>query len=170
MSAYLEKRRAIMLGLQAPDPKKEPKPLQKVGEKKKAKDAAAKTARGGEDTFKEKWFQARRKTLTGTCQCGCGQPSQKNDDMYFRHCCCHVFPKSEESGFPSIALHPMNCVERRFWGGCHTNMDEAGMDKWVNFADWPDIKERFHVLAPLLTEEERKRKFYTRFEALVYAN
>jgi len=44
MSAYLEKRRAIMLGLQAPDPKKEPKPIPKISEKKKAKDAVEKKA------------------------------------------------------------------------------------------------------------------------------
>lgn len=170
MSAYLEKRRAIMLGLQAPDPKKEPKPIAKVSEKKKAKDAAEKKAQGGEDTFKEKWFKARRREMVGVCQCGCAQPSQKNDDANFRGSAAHIFPKSEKDGFPSVALHPLNWVERRMFGGCHDNMDNGSMDKWPMMADWDDIKEKFHILAPLLTEEERKKKFYTRLEALVYAN
>jgi hypothetical protein len=166
----MEKRRAIMLGIQAPDPKKERKPIAKISEKKMAKDAAEKKALGGEDTFKEKWFKARRREMTGTCQCGCAQPSQKNDDVNFRGSAAHIFPKSEKDGFPSIALHPLNWVERRQFGGCHDNMDNGGMDKWVNFADWDDIKEKFYVLAPLLTEEERKKKFYTQLEALVYSN
>jgi hypothetical protein len=169
-SEYLIKRRAIMLGIQAPDPKKERRPIAKISEKKKAKDAAEKKALGGEDTFKEKWFKARRREMTGTCQCGCAQPSQKNDDVNFRGSAAHIFPKSENDGFPSIALHPLNWVERRQFGGCHYSMDNGGMDKWVNFADWDDIKEKFYVLAPLLTEEERKKKFYTQLEALVYSN
>lgn len=44
MSQYLMKRRAIMLGLQAPDPKKEPKPIAKESEKMKAKKDAEKKA------------------------------------------------------------------------------------------------------------------------------
>lgn len=146
-------------------------PLRRKSLKRLTKEAEEKKLVSSDgDTLKEQWFKARRRKLTGTCQCGCGQPSQKKDDIYFRHCCAHILPKSEEDGFPSVALHPLNCVERRFWGGCHTNMDEGGMDKWPNMADWEDIKEKFYVLAPLLTDEERKKKFYTRLEKLVYDN
>lgn len=113
----------------------------------------------------DRWFRERRKEMTGKCQCGCGKWSSKYDDKYFKHSCSHVFPKSK---FPSIATHPHNFVERAFWGGCHTNMDEQSMDKWVYFADWENIKEIFHELAPLLTDEERATKFYTHFEKLIY--
>lgn len=116
---------------------------------------------------KENWFKMIRKKLTGTCQCGCAAKSQKNDDMYFRHSCCHIFPKSD---FFSIKYHPLNFVERAFWGGCHSNMDNQSMDKWVNMADWEDIKAKFYELAPLLTDEERSLKFYTHLERLVYSN
>lgn len=118
-----------------------------------------------EQTEKEKWFALIRTKLVGTCQCGCGQKSQKKDDMYFRHSCCHLFPKSK---FGSIKYHPLNYVERAFFGGCHSVMDDTSMDRWVNFADWDDIKEKFHILAPLLTDEERASKFYSHFERLIY--
>lgn len=153
-----------------PKAKKLPTPIAKESEKTKVKKAAEKKARCGDDTFKETWFKARRREMVGVCQCGCGQPSQKHSDEHYRGSAAHIFPKSEKDGFPSVALHPLNWVERAQFGGCHDNMDQGGMDKWPMMADWLDIKERFHILAPLLTEEERKKKFYTRLEALVYAN
>lgn len=114
---------------------------------------------------KEKWFAARRIEMKGFCQCGCGKPSSKNDDKYFRHSVAHLFPKFK---FKSISFHPLNWVERAFWLGCHSQMDDTSMDRWVNFADWEEIKEKFHVLAELLTDEERATKFYSHFEKLIY--
>lgn len=116
-------------------------------------------------TYLSKWFESTRKKLTGTCQCGCSAKSQKNDDMYYKFSCCHLFPKRI---FKSIATHPLNYVERAFFGGCHSNLDDQSMDKWVNMADWDDMKEKFHELAPLLTDEERANKFYAHFEKLIY--
>jgi len=139
------------------------KPLNKISPKKAAADKAQKEAgRGGE---LDKWFEERRKGLTGICQCGCGRKSSKHEDEHYRASCCHVFPKRI---FKSIALHPLNCIERNFWDGCHSVLDNTSMDRWVNMADWEDIKERFHILAPLLTDEERVTKFYQHFEKLVY--
>lgn len=147
-----------------PKEKKRYKIPTKSAKKLKA-EAEKKELRGGDDTLKEQWFKARRKELTGTCQCGCGKPSQKKDDMFFRGSCCHVFPKAT---FESVMYHPLNCVERAMFGGCHHNMDNNGLDKWPLMADWDDIKERFHILAPLLTDEERKTKFYSHLEKLIY--
>jgi hypothetical protein len=113
----------------------------------------------------DKWFPLIRKKLTGVCQCGCGKPSSKNDDKYYKFSCCHLFPKSI---FKSILDHPDNYLERAFWGGCHTNMDEAGMLKWKDKADWEQAKEKFHLLAPLLTDKERSHKFYRNLESLIY--
>lgn len=116
---------------------------------------------------KEAWFSGRRKEMTGTCQCGCGLPSSKNSVNYFRHSAAHIFPKNK---FKSIALHPVNSVERAFFGGCHTNMDERGMDKWPNFADWPDIVRKFYILEKELTPEEKTFKFYKNLKLLVEKN
>jgi len=112
--------------------------------------------------------------MTGFCQCGCGEKSQKHDDLWFRSSAAHIFPKSI---FKSIEYHPLNWVERRMWAktngdfnACHSIMDETGLDRWPNMEDWPIIKERFFILAPLLTEEEKGTNFYTHLEKLVYAN
>jgi hypothetical protein len=145
--------------------KKERKPLKKVSDKKTAELRAEKEKVGEGETEKELWFKAIRKKLSGTCACGCGQPSQKNDDMYFRHSCCHIFPKAK---FESVKYHPMNFVERRFFGGCHSVMDDTSMDRWPNMADWQNIVEKFHILAPCLTDDERKTKFYQHLEKLIY--
>lgn len=115
----------------------------------------------------KQWFLDVREKLTGFCQCGCGNKSSKNDDKYFRHSCCHIFPKSK---FPSVATHPLNYVERSFWGGCHSVLDDTSIDRWVNMADWQDIRQKFMVLAPLLTNEERCSKFYTHLNRLILEN
>lgn len=135
--------------------------------KTKAAKAAEKEESNGEDPLKEKWFKARRRELIGVCQCGCGRPSSKNDDANFRASIAHVFPKA---AFPSVAYHPLNFVERNYWDGCHANMDQQGLDKWPAMADFEDIKERFYILAPLLTDEERWKKFYQHLERLVYSD
>lgn len=165
-SAYLIKRRQLKQGVIAKDPPKERQPIARQSEKKKKELAEEKKNRSDEDPLKEQWFKARRKDMVGTCQCGCGQASRKKDDLYFRHSAAHVFPKRD---FESVMYHPLNFVERAFWGGCHSNMDDTSMDKWPNMADWEDIKGKFHALAPLLTDEERANKFYNHLEKLVYS-
>lgn len=139
--------------------------IPKKSKKKVAQEAEEKKLQGDDDTLMEQWFKARRKELTGTCQCGCGKPSQKKDDTFFRGSCCHLFPKAI---FESVMYHPLNCIERAMMGGCHHNLDNQGMDKWPGMADWEDIKERFHILAPLLTDKERAHKFYSILESLIY--
>lgn len=150
-----------------PKGKKPPKPIAKESKKMIAKKKEEKKLLGKGDTLMEKWHKARRMDMVGTCQCGCGEPSQKNDDLYFRCSAAHIFPKEN---FLSVMYHPLNYVERRFWGpgACHTNMDQRGLDLWPNMADWEDIKEKFHTLIPLLTDEERATKFYSQLETLVY--
>lgn len=139
--------------------------IPKKSAKKIAQENEEKKSRNGDDTILQKWFKLIRRKLTGTCQCGCGQKSQKDDELYFRNSCCHIFPKRD---FPSVMYHPLNYVERRFWGGCHSIMDDTSMDRWSGMADWDDIKEKFYELAPLLTDEEKSKKFYTHLEKLIY--
>jgi len=163
---YLEDRLARKNGVAPPLPTKtEKKAIPKKSAKKIEAEKKEREERGDNDTDKERWFKARRKEMVGVCQCGCAKPSQKKDDMYFRHSAAHIFPKAK---FESVMYHPLNWVERAFFGGCHTNMDEGGLDKWQNMADWDDIVEKFHQLSPLLTDEERATKFYSKLEKLVY--
>lgn len=162
--SYLEERRNMKLFGKKPDEKK-PYSIPKQSEKKKKEIEEAKAA--GTDKEMDKFFNEQRPKMTGVCQCGCGEKSQKKDDTFFRHCICHIFPKSV---FKSIATHPLNWVERKFWGGDHTNFDEGGMDKWPLMADWDDIKTKFRVLEKLLTEQEKSKKFYNKLKDLVEKN
>lgn len=164
----LERMRAARI----PRPKPEKKPMRRKSLKKQAQEAAEKKLVSSDgDTLMEQWHKARRKEATGVCQCGCGEPSQKKDDIHFRSSNAHIFPKHL---FPSVMYHPLNCVERRVWAGingtsaCHSIMDDTSMDRWPNMADWDSIKEKFFILAPLLTDEERAHKFYKHLEKLVY--
>lgn len=174
--SYMQQRAMRKNGDLPPLPtRKERVPLRKVSLKKQALDKEVKNLLSGNDTKKEKWFKLIRTKLTGTCACGCGNMSSKNDyinvegkvESHFRASCCHIFPKKY---FESIMYHPLNFVERAFWGGCHSQMDNTSLDRWVKFKDWQDIKDKFYELAPLLTEDERKLKFYKHLESLVYSN
>ena len=166
-----------------PREKKPKAALRRKSPKKQAQEAAEKKLVSSDgDTLKEQWFKARRKEMVGTCQCGCGNKSEKKSDIYFRCSIAHIFPKGKDASgkikFPSVMYHPLNWVERAFFGGrdplcyspCHTLMDDTSMDRWVNFADWDDIKAKFYILAPLLTPEEKATKFYQHLEKLVYGN
>ena len=157
-----------------PKPKPEKKPMRRKSEKKLAQEAEEKKLVSSDgDTLKEQWFKARRKEMTGFCACGCAEPSQKKDNLYFRHSAAHIFPKGD---FKSVEYHRVNWVERRFWAGqsgtsaCHSIMDDTSMDRWPNMEDWQDIKAKFWILSHLLTAQEKATKFYTRLEKLVYAN
>lgn len=167
MNDYLKFRQDHINAGRPTPPKKVYKGLNKVSPKTQAKLDKEKEEHGETDTQKEKWFLARRKEMVGTCQCGCGQKSQKKDDMYFRHSAAHIFPKSK---FESVMYHKLNWVERAFFGGCHSVMDDTSMDKWPQMADWDDIKEKFYILTALLTDTERSTKFYTKLESMVYEN
>jgi len=161
---YFENLRLQKLGLAPKTTGAKPKkPIKKISDKKAAEMKDAKAVGG--DSEMDKFFVAMRKRMVGTCQCGCGRKSSMREDDHYRASICHIFPKRI---FKSIAVHELNWVERNFWEGCHGNMDNRSMDLWVNFADWEDIKERFHALAPLLTEDERKHKFYSHLEKLIY--
>lgn len=165
---YHQQRALRKMDLLPPLPtRKEKKPIKKVSDKRALENKQSKEAGGEDDTQKEKWFKARRKEMVGICACGCGQKSQKDDDMYFRHSAAHIFPQRL---FPSIQYHRLNWVERRFWGGCHSVMDDTSMNRWPNMADFDDIKEKFYQLAELLTPEEKATKFYAHLESLIYKN
>lgn len=162
MNDYLKKRQEH-INAGRPLPVKKTYSIPKKSEKRLAKEKEQKEA--GTDEGYDKFFEKMRKRLTGTCQCGCARKSSKFEDDHYRSSICHIFPKRI---FKSIANNELNWVERNFWDGCHGNMDNRSIERWPLFADWDDIKERFHALAPLLTDEERASKFYRNLEKLVF--
>ena len=162
LSEYQKSRQQNIFNDRPLKPKKTYK-IAPVSEKRKAKEKEQKEANTDEGL--DKWFAKMRKKMVGVCQCGCSRKSSKFEDDHYRSSISHVFPKRI---FKSIATNDLNWVERNFWEGCHSNLDNQSMDKWPLMADWDDIKERFHQLAPLLTDEERANKFYSHLEKLVY--
>ena len=108
---------------------------------------------GKADPDLDVWFGDRRKELTGFCQCGCGERSSKGDDKNFKASICHIYPKRH---FKSVKCHPLNYIEMAFWGGCHTNMDNQGYDRWPNMACWEVIKIRIIAIFPAVSPKEYK--------------
>lgn len=162
---YFERMKLIKLGLAPKEAvAKERKPIAKKSAKRIEQDKLDKVNSSNDEL--ELWFKNTRNKLCGFCKCGCNLTSSKNDDKYFKFSCCHIFPKSK---FESIKTHPLNFVERAFWGGCHSVMDDTSMDRWKDFADWNDIVEKFHLLAQELTDQERATKFYSHLEKLIYS-
>lgn len=156
--SYIEQRRNQKLFGKKPV-QKNVAPIARQSDKKKKELSNNKDL----DKMLDQWFDDRREQMVGICQCGCGEKSQKNDDIYYRHCICHILPKAI---FPSVATHPLNFVERAFFGGCHTNMDNRGLDKWANMADWQDIQQKLLILDEYLTPQERAHKFFQKLQSL----
>jgi len=137
--------------------------LPKVSKKRQKK--LAEDGRPVEERLDE-WFVERRKEMVGTCQCGCGRKSSKNEDGNYRSSICHIFPKNPKA-FPSVMCHPLNWVELNFWDGCHTTFDTMGVDRWPSTACWDDIKAKVIAMDPYLTPEEKGKKFYQNLIDLV---
>ena len=159
---YMRKRLMQKIYGKQPEPKK----VYKIPNKSAKKIEQEKAEREiGTDSAMNHFFEKMRPKMTGICQCGCGRKSSKNESDHYRSSICHIFPKRI---FKSIATNEYNWVERNFWEGCHGNTDNRSMDLWVNFADFDDIKEKFYILAELLTDEERKTKFYNHLSSIIY--
>lgn len=84
----------------------------------------------------------------------------------------HLLPKRpvDKGGFPSVGTNEFNWIEL-CWS-CHTQFD-SGKITWEFIFDSKEgeiIKEKLLNVLPLVSEEERKHKLYSRIEKLVYSN
>lgn len=115
MSQYLEKRRAIMLGLREPDAKKEPKQIPKVSEKKKKEQADEKMLFAADKEFyTEVWSASPHK-----CQ-ECGKKLGREPLTLFFH---HLLEKRNHPEFRHTHENiTILCPD------CHTQA-EADLDK-----------------------------------------
>lgn len=116
---------------------------QEAEEKKGNKDPSAE---------KERWFQERRKEMSGFCK-NCQRPSFKKSDEYFRFSIAHLFAKRKNM-FPSVATHPENWLE--LCGDCHTNLDNCIIDL-IDLACWDEVVVKFQKIYPSIASEEKKR-------------
>jgi hypothetical protein len=132
-------------------PKKSKKKLQQEAEGKEITEKAKSLDRGKSADL-NRWFEERRKELTGRCW-HCGAPSCKNNDQYYKFSIAHILPKRL---FPSVAKHSLNYIELCFWNNsCHTNFDNNTLDI-TDLNCFDTVIERFVAMYPYIDKKERK--------------
>lgn len=163
--SYLDDRRNF-INSGRPLPEKKVYKLKQVSDKLAAKRAEEKAT--GTDGEMDAFFKNMRKRMVGKCIL-CGNTTNKNDDEKFHFSIAHILPKSY---FQSVATHESNWIELCFWGenSCHTNLDN-GKIQWLTIKDskeWEIISEKLHQILPLVAEDERKHKLYSKLADLLY--
>ncbi len=165
---YFERLRLIKQGLLPKEAVAKPKKaIAKVSKKRKLENEKSKQNEG--DSEMDRFFELMRKEMTGKCLF-CGGKTEKNNDKYYKFSIAHLFPK-KPSMFPSIATHPLNWLELCYFGNsCHSNFDNGKLsfELLKDSKEWDVIVDKFNQLAPLLTDAERAKKFYTNLETLIY--
>lgn len=149
---YLEQRRAF-IEAGRPIKTKQRKPIPKVSAKRKEK---LKLLANDENSL-DKWFEERRKEMTGRCAL-CNSKTEKDNDETYRRSIHHLFDK-RPSMFPSVALHEDNFLEVCFWGNsCHQNIHNRTIT-WSLLHDskeWNLIVYKFKKIYPFMAENEKR--------------
>lgn len=100
------------------------------------------------------FYEEALNELPDNCQ-ECGEPLGCLSAWDARCCTAHLLPKSEESGFPSIACHPAN---RIFLGkkncSCHTRYDNRDGSFRSTMKIYQAVLAAFEILKDHLTEKE----------------
>lgn len=100
----------------------------------------------------KRWFEDRRKELTGICA-HCGGHSCKNSDTYWKFSVAHILPKNI---FKSVAMHPLNFVELCFFNNsCHTNFDNKTLDI-MDLNCFDIVIKRFVAIYPSIDPKESR--------------
>lgn len=127
-----------------------PIPLSEISSVRKLIDKNVNIVGGAE---LQRWFNDRRKEMTGFCQ-NCGGKSCKDDDKCFKFSLAHLLPKAY---FKSIATHPDNWLELCFFGNsCHTNFDNKMIDI-MDLSCFDTVIQKFVKLYPSIATDEKRR-------------
>ena len=71
----------------------------------------------------------------------------------YRNSTAHIFPKSENSGFPSVASNEWNFVVAGVRCGCHHKTHR--LDTFSQMSIFPTAVARFHKFSHLITENKK---------------
>ena len=166
--SYLEDRAKRKLGLLPKMEFRKPKkPIAKKSKTRLAEERAIKEVGG--DSELDLFFIAMRKKMVGKCLfCNC--KTEKENDEIYRRSIAHLLPKGK-SNFPSVATNDSNWIELCFYqNSCHTNFDNGNIT-WEFIKDskeWDIIKEKLLTILPMVSQEERKHKLYSKLIHLIY--
>jgi hypothetical protein len=101
----------------------------------------------------QRWFDDRRKEMTGVCV-NCGGKTSKNDDKYYKFCIAHLLPKAY---LKSIATHPDNWIELCYFGNsCHAQYDNHMIDL-IDLNCFDSVIEKFVKIYPSIANDEKRR-------------
>jgi len=110
-------------------------------------------AKIGKSAELDRWFQDRRKEMTGICK-NCGGKTCRDDDMYYKFSIAHILPKAY---FKSIKTNENNWIELCFWGNnCHAGMDNKMIDL-MDMNCFDEIITKTSKMYPHIAQEERRR-------------
>lgn len=158
--SYLQRLRMIKMGLLAKESSRKPrKPINKKSDKKIE---IEKSLRLSDDVKLDKWYEDRRKEMTGRCAL-CGGKTEKLNDKTYRRSIHHLLDK-RKSMFPSLKTHPLNFLEVCFYGNsCHSNIHNEGinLETFRESKAWKDIKERLKILLVACSDEDKKNKHFS---------
>jgi len=132
-------------------PKVSKKKAERAAKDKELIESGKAIVSGGSADLK-RWFEERRKEMTGRCL-HCQGKSCKDSDEYFKFSIAHILPKRL---FKSVATHHLNWIELCFWGNsCHTNLDNNALDL-TDLNCFDTVIQRFVAMYPSIDKSERK--------------
>jgi hypothetical protein len=127
-----------------------PKTLERKAKESEDIEKGKELTAGGADL--KRWFEDRRKELTGICA-HCGGRSCKDSDQYWKFSIAHILPKNL---FISVRTHPLNYIELCFFNSsCHTNFDNKTLDI-MDLNCFDTVISRFVAMYPAIDKKERK--------------
>jgi hypothetical protein len=133
------------------------KKVYKIAPKSAKKIAQEKDAIVNADNRMDKWFEARRKEMTGRCFICNGKTEKYNDETYRRS--IHHLLDKRPSMFPSIATNENNWIEVcHFGNSCHDNIHNKTItwDILRDSKEWELIVRKFKRLYPCIAEKEKR--------------
>jgi hypothetical protein len=107
-----------------------------------------------EKAAKGVYFASKIKGAPTTCE-NCGADLGPTKAINAAAIVCHILPKSEKNGCPSVALHPDN-----MWYGCiqcHTDYDNKGANHVIHMHIFNTLKERVAQFYNEIDPKERRR-------------
>jgi|SRR5580693_4469369 hypothetical protein len=127
-----------------------PKTLERQAKQAEGVEIGKNLVSGGADL--KRWFEDRRKELTGICA-HCGGRSCKDSDQYWKFSIAHILPKAI---FKSVATYPLNFIELCFFNNsCHTNFDNKTLDI-MDLNCFDTVIQRFVAMYPSIDPKERR--------------